>query len=208
MFSFGLLVQHIIVQYCVPPLIRRLQTWHGVSLGPECVDSVGLPRMVPPTGLYFVRSEASLHSIAFKFHSAQLIHCTVMDALEGRMHHCVALHLHKTELLKLSVAAQFCLADYEHVREPFITRTHQRVGNTIVRLSLPYIYNRAGPGAHLTRADREYNAALSITYKAVCPYWREQLPFWRGPRHLRSLRRSHRRLRLWIHFPCTFPSFS
>ena len=115
---------------------------------------------------------------AFKFHG---VHCTEMDSLEGRIHQCVALHLHKTEWLKLAVAARFCLADSEHIREPLkelgIQRLHQRDGFTIVRLSLPYIYNRASPGEHLTRADRECNAVLSGTYKAVCPYWQRGFPF-------------------------------
>lgn len=100
-----------------------------------------------------------------------------MDSFDIRVHECVASYLHKQHLLNMSVLARFCLTDLDYIRQPWITAARQRVHYSYVRLAMPYIYIKAGQGVQLTDADRRANAVVSVTYGAVCPYWRRCIAF-------------------------------
>ena len=67
----------------------------------------------------------------------------------------------------VSVTARFLL----QMREPGFIEKNKRVVYSMVMLATPYLYSRAGPGVHLTPADRQDNVVVTHTLRAVCPLW-------------------------------------
>ena len=103
-----------------------------------------------------------------------------MDSVDVRVHVCLASFLDKQHVLKMSSLARSFLTDWDRMRQPWIDKGRKRrEWRRLVAFLrfLPYMYIRAVPGGSLTAADRQANAAATVTFKSVCKTWSRELSF-------------------------------